>query len=109
MEVSAGTSRVTAELKSFGMISAFGTDHIRHKQAMAPVAVADLTTDAGVSLLMQWLSNENVIGIFLAPPCGSASRARSIPLKRKHLGDPPAPKPLRSNRHPERVARTQLR
>ena len=67
---------------------------------MAPVAVTDLTTDAGVSLLMQWLSNENVIGIFLAPPCGSASRARSIPLKRKHLGDPPAPKPLRSNEHP---------
>ena len=67
---------------------------------LAPVAVADLTTDTGVSLLMQWLSNENVIRIFLAPPCVSASRARSIPLKRKHLGDPPAPKPLRSNEHP---------
>jgi hypothetical protein len=82
------------------MLSAFGTDHVRHKQAAAQVAIANLTTDAGVSLLMQWLSDKNVVGIFIAPPCGSASRARSIPLKRKRPGDPPAPKPLRSDKHP---------
>ena len=35
---------------------------------------------------MQWLSNPNVVGIFLAPPCGSASRARAIPMKRKRPG-----------------------
>ena len=39
------------------------------------------------------------MGIFLAPPCGTASRARSIPLKRKQPGDPDAPRPLRSDRH----------
>lgn len=93
MEVFAGTSKGYSGVETFWNDQCIFTDHVRHKQAMAPVAVADLTTDAGVSLLMQWLSNENVIGIFLAPPCGSASRARSIPLKRK-------PKPLRSNQHP---------
>ena len=62
--------------------------------------IADLTTDTGVGLLMQWLADENVVGIFIAPPYGSASRARSIPLIRKRPGDPLAPKPLRSDKHP---------
>ena len=80
--------------------SAFGTDHVRSKHASAQVVVADLTTDAGVSLLMSWLQNEHIVGLFVAPPCGSASRARSIPLKRKKPGDPPAPRPLRDDSHP---------
>ena len=103
IEIFAGTARVTACLKQFGMASAFGTDHVRHKQSMAQVVIADLCTKAGVELLMQWLSNPNVIGIFLAPPCGSASRARAIPMKRKRPGDPPAPKPLRSNAFPNGI------
>ena len=101
IEIFAGTARVTAELKKLGMASAFGTDHVRHKNVSAQVVIADLTADVGINLLMQWLADENVIGVFIAPPCGSASRARSIPLKRKSTGDPPAPKPLRSNRHPK--------
>ena len=102
-EVFAGTGRVTACLKQYGMTSAFGTDHVRHKQAMSAIAIADLTKKAGVNLLMQWLSDRRVVGLFLAPPCGSASRARAIPLKRKRPGDPPAPKPLRSDQHPNGI------
>ena len=98
IEIFAGAARVTAELRKIGMISAFGTDHIRNKQAAAQVVIADFTTDVGVNLLMQWLADEPVVGIFIAPPGGSASRARSIPpLKRKAPGDP---RPLRSDRHP---------
>ena len=103
IEIFAGTARVTACLKQLGMASAFGTDHVRHKQTMAQVVLADLTTKAGVELLMQWLSNPSVLGIFLAPPCGTASRARAIPLKRKRPGDPPAPKPLRSDAFPNGI------
>jgi hypothetical protein len=103
VEIFAGTGRVTAALKHFGMSGAFGTDHKRHKMAMSPIVLADLSTEAGIELLMQWLSNEFVVGIFLAPPCGTASRARSIPMKRKRPGDPIAPRPLRSDRHPNGV------
>ena len=108
IEIFAGTGRVTACLKQFGMKSAFGTDHVRHKQAMSQIALADLTSKAGIELLMQWLSNPQVVGLFLAPPCGSASRARAIPLKRKGPGDPPAPKPLRSDRHPNGIPGIRL-
>ena len=105
VESFAGTGRVTACWKQFGLLSAFGTDHIRHKQAMAQIVLADLSTKAGIELLMQWLSNLNVIGIFLAPPCGSASRARAIPLKRNRPGDPMPPKPFRSNAFPNGIPR----
>ena len=97
VEIFAGTARVTAELKKIGMVSAFGTDHIRHRQAASQVVIADLTTQDGTNLLMQWLADPHIVGIFMAPPCGTASRARSIPLKRKTPGDP---KPLRSDRYP---------
>ena len=101
IEIFAGTSRVTACLRQFGMASCFGTDHVKHRQA-APVVQADLT-QSGLDLLMQWLSNPYVVGFFFAPPCGASSRARSIPLKRKAPGDPPAPQPLRSDRFPNCV------
>ena len=70
-------------MKQLGALSAFGVDHVRSKQCMSQIVIADLCTPAGVSLLWQWLvAQENVVAIFLAPPCGSASRARQIPLKR---------------------------
>ena len=106
IEIFCGTARVTACLKQFSLVDSFGTDHVKHRQAMAPVVLADLTTDAGVSLLRQWLANELVVGIFLAPPSGSASRARQIPLsgKRKRPGSSRAePRLLRSDRYPNGV------
>lgn len=84
IEIFAGTARVTAELRKIGMVSAFGIDHVRNRQAAAQV--------------VQWLADEHVVGVFIAPPCGSASRARSIPLKSKSPGDP---RPLRSDKHPK--------
>ena len=69
------------------------------------MTIADLTTRAGQELLFQWLSNEKVIGIFIAPPCGTASRARNIKMKKGikrkfHLTEP---KPLRSNDSPNGI------
>ena len=60
---------------------------------MAPVSLVDLTTKRGRDLLASWLKNPRVVGVFLAPPCGTASRARSIKLKRKRN----APEPLRDD------------
>lgn len=98
IEIFCGAGRVAAQLKRYGLGNSFGTDHVKHKQAAAQIVLADLTTKQGVDLLFQWLSNEYVVGVFLAPPCGSASRARSIRLKRKH--GQPLPKPFRSDRYP---------
>ena len=103
MEVFSGSSRVTACLKQLGLKSSFGVDKIRVKHAMSTVVTADLTTPEGEQLLMNWLSMPNVVGIFLAPPCGSASRARQIPLKRKFGATKKGPRLLRTDVFPNGI------
>ena len=66
------------------------------QNCVAPVSLVDLTTKRGRDLLAIWLKNPRVVGVFLAPPCGTASRARSIKLKRKRN----APEPLRDDNNP---------
>lgn len=90
---------MTCCLKQLGLNSAFGVDKLRHKNASAPISMCDLSTPKGENLLWSWLRNKRIVGIFLAPPCGTASRAREIPLKRKRMTTP-GPKPLRSDDHP---------
>ena len=96
---------MTACLRQIGLHSSFGVDHVKVKNLSGPVSVADLTTPEGVALLMKWINSRTVLGIFLAPPCGTASRARSIKLhkslKRKFHHEPV---PLRSNRQPNGVS-----
>lgn len=85
------------------MGSSFGVDHVRSKHAAGPVIQADLNTPEGISLLWSWLANDKVIAVFLAPPCGTASRARQIPLKRTRQGilrQSHGPRPLRSDQFP---------
>ena len=74
VEIFAGTGRVTAALRAFGLSSSFGTDHVKSKHAAGPIVLADLTTESGIELLMQWLYNPYVIGILMALPCRSASK-----------------------------------
>ena len=88
IEIFAGTARVSACLHHYGLSSAFGVDHVRPKNCCAPISLIDLTSPQGQTLLRKWLDNPRVIGIFKAPPCGTASRARNIKLKRKRGGGP---------------------
>ena len=103
IEVFAGSARVTASLKQLGLKSSFGVDKLRSKNAMAGVIIADLATPQGEALLMSWLQMPQVVGIFLAPPCGSASRARQIPLKRKFGCRQRGPRPLRTDAFPNGI------
>ena len=70
--------------------------------------MCDLCTASSQDLLWSWLQNPFVVGIFLAPPCGSASRARQIPFRRRfnYRGRNRArhgPAPLRTDLHPNGV------
>lgn len=99
----AGSSTVTVSLKQLGLRSNFGADKVRSKNAMSTVVIADLTTPEGEERLMSWLNMPNVVGFFLAPPCGSASRARQIPLKRKFGSKRNGPRPLRTDQFPNGI------
>jgi len=74
IELCAGSARVTTCLQFFGLKSSFGVDHKRQKNS-GRLLTADLTTDEGQALCLQWLASPNCVGIFAAPPCGTCSRA----------------------------------
>ena len=93
IEIFAGTGNLTAWVRKVGLTSSFGIDNARFKDAKAPILTLDLLTQNGRTLLFQFLKNERVIAAWLGPPCGTSSKARTIPN-----GGPP---PLRDDVHPD--------
>ena len=63
----------------------------------------DLTDAAQLQLLLDIISadKDNILMIFIAPPCGTASRARSRPIKSSLLRGRKQPVPLRSDSQPD--------
>ena len=102
IELCAGSARVTSALQYFGLDSSFGVDHKRQKNA-GRLLVADLTTTDGQNLVWTWLSSPNCMGVFAAPPCGTCSKARGIPVKLPSGKMVPGPKPLRTELQPDGV------
>ena len=100
IEMFCGTAHVTACLKAIGLKDSFGVDHIKSK-AVSTMKIADLTTTQGQKLFLTWLDSPMVQGIFVAPPCGTCSLARTIQLRDEKGRPIPGPVPLRSLASPE--------
>ena len=75
-----------------------GIDSSVSASCKSPVLKLDLTKQAGQQLLWEVLRRANICGVHLAPPCGTASRAREIPSSQH-----PSPLPLRSESHPDGI------
>lgn len=88
---------ITASIKKLG-IQGLGVDFVINKAAKSPLIRIDLTCSSGQELLWNILRRKDICGVHLAPPCGTASRAREI---RRRKG--PSPRPLRSNRFPDGI------
>ena len=99
IEICAGSARVTLSLQKLGLTSSFGVDRTIQKNG-GKTLVADLTTEAGQSLCNLWLSSPNLLGVFIAPPCGTCSRARGIPIWLPNGRCIAGPVPLRSDEFP---------
>ena len=93
-ELFSGSGRVTACLRKLGLHAAHGIDHVVAPEAASSPLIADLTTEEGQQLALFWITNPLLSAVFAAPPCGTCSRAREIPLAHsKDLG----PQPLRDH------------
>ena len=92
IEVFSGTGGLCAEVRKLGLANSIGVDAHNSKQTKSPVIRIDLTNHDGVSLLWRMLSQPNVVGVHLGPPCGTSSRARDIR---------PGPQAPESSRFPE--------
>ena len=99
IEICAGSARVTSCLRHLGMTGSFGVDHKIVKHA-GKVLVADLTCKHGQGLFRTWMNSPNLVGIFVAPPCGTCSRARGIPVQLANGVWVAGPQPLRSDQFP---------
>ena len=80
-----------------------GKKHKRLKNA-GRVLVADLTTPEGQSLCWEWIRSPSCAGVFCAPPCGTCSRARGIPVTLPNGCVVAGPQPLRSEAFPDGLA-----
>jgi hypothetical protein len=101
LELFCGTAGVCAQFRLQGG-RALGVDHHlkRHKLKAAAVKL-DLTQPWVQQLITRQIKLGRISGVQLGPPCGTASKARCIPVKRKLLRKgAPNPKPLRSSRYP---------
>ena len=104
LEICCGCARLTREFCNQGL-DGTGIDYKRNKsKPLGPSVMLDLTTTHGQLIMETTLNSGRVAVITAAPPCGTASRAREIPIevKRRKQGVP-QPKPLRSNDFPEGI------
>ena len=96
VEIFAGTAGLTAAVRKVGLHSSIGVDSSVNTNCRAPVIHLDLKLEHARALLWQVLNRHNLIGVHLAPPCRTTSRAREIVRK-----SGPSPPPLRSDRWPD--------
>ena len=97
IELCCGTAGVTSCFKRQGLSSCIAVDKHLQRRSLARVVQLDLTKHHDQQLVLSWLQNPNVLGIFWAPPCGTCSKAREIDLP--DCDDPP--RPLRSVDEPD--------
>ena len=98
LEVFAGSCRLSQQCRRLGL-RAFSIDKDPSRSEGAVVAKFDLTNKDDFKAILQYVDSEgqNVIHAHFAPACGTASMARSHPVK----GCPNAPRPLRSEEQPD--------
>ena len=101
LDLFCGTAGVAAAFRSLGG-DALGIDHMVDKRRVkGPVAKVDLDKKDGQRTILNWIRESKVDACMLAPPCGTSSRAREIPLPRSsNLRGGRQPTPLRSNTWP---------
>ena len=102
IEICAGSARVTSCLKALGLAASFGVDHKKQKNS-GRIMVSDLTASDGQALCWSWITSPSCMGVFCAPPCGTCSRARGIPITLPNGVKIAGPQPLRTDFQPDGV------
>ena len=99
LEVFCGAAGITAALKRIGLKASFGIDSTLYAVRKGPVIRLDLSTESAQHLLFRVLQSSRLLIVWIAPPCGTASRARELPLPNCKY-QPPV---LRTDEFPDRL------
>ena len=80
IEVFAGAAVLCATSKAAGLSGSIAVDKVRKRSARCSIFQLNLVDQRDQALLKQWVDSPLLAWIHLAPVCGTASRAREIPL-----------------------------
>eukprot|EP00435_Cladocopium_sp_Y103_P065553 s1396_g27.t1 len=102
IEICAGSARLTKTCRKLGM-RGLAVDKTTDRSCGIDIMVLDLTISSQLQLLLDIIRAERdrILMIFIAPPCGTASRARGRPTKSSLLRGRKAPVPLRTDEQPD--------
>ena len=96
LEIFAGSAGITSAAASAGLRRSVGVDNVRMPRRKGKIIQLDLLLLSHQGLLWKWLGSPGLAAVWLAPPCGTSSRAKEIPLPWEDK-----PHPLRSVEYPE--------
>ena len=74
LEIFAGTAGMVAAAAAEGLGRSVGIDHVRLASRRGKVIQLDLLLPSHCQLLWKWLRAPGLVAVWLAPPCGTASR-----------------------------------
>ena len=104
LELCAGSAKLSCEFRLCGF-RVLPVDHKnnRHTQRVRCFDM-DLTSQCNQTYLLSLINQQHFVYVHVAPPCGTASRARDRPIP-EHLrkAGAPCPRPLRNQDHPRGI------
>ena len=95
IEICSGTGGLTAQLRLHGLPGSFGIDHHVKAGCKAPICKLDLEKEENLLMILEWIKHPKCRYVHLGVPCGTASRAREIPIEGG------GPEPMRSPEFPD--------
>ena len=100
LEICAGSARLTKAARDQGF-KGLAFDHSDARSCGIEICNVDLTDPQQLKDLLEFITVEapRIVAIWIAPSCGTASRARERPLP----GNADGPKPLRSTDQPDHI------
>lgn len=96
VEVFAGRATLTAQVKQSLHLQCIAIDHVV-KQPRSKITQLDLTKRTDQDVFFNMIAGANIAAAHFAPVCGTASKAREIPMPATYTGKPLLP--LRSADH----------
>ena len=104
MQVCAGSARLTRTAREFGF-NGIAIDHTQKRSCGIDICIFELEDDAQVEELCNFLESEadNIAAVWIAPSCGTASKARERRLPELQRLGIEIPIPLRSLEKPDQI------
>ena len=108
LELCAGSANLSHALRNRGFDAiAIDSSHNKHQSKLQCLQL-DLSGPQARDVIIHALAISPIAYVHVAPPCGTASRARERPLPRHlALAGVPQPKPLRDSSHPSGLPNLQ--